>query len=1092
MVLEVLSALGAYASGAYSYNMGRFQFDAGQKQNTGHQQQNMSVALWGLFREDLRDLFGMTTDKMSTYMVVATLIFGMAVNYIFNASADFPKEPGFLLMAWTVTVYASMAYSILAVWLAMHGSNAAHAASIKLLLQAVRPPIASNEEVKQVSNDLEKYEKSGPLAFLQLPKFFGGTQSGGGDGASGQQEDRRSSVSSRKRSSIFNVQQMEQVQAARRLLKARSGAQLGGNALHGAHLELFKKQQQSYVCFEGYARVCILCTTHQLMLTSGYYMMAHFMVKFNENGLPDQNRAAGWMSMISLMVCMVTLFKLDMFTSDRDMRLLKCLTLAGPIVGCLACQLWSMDATRKNQGKERLFPEFVSTLLAALCCFLQASYELLVCWLARPGGSTAKLPTKFRSVRYIDVFGWWIRGTSDSAQSQAARPIAAEAETTNQRSNNRNERSNESSDARKSVTFSLDQRSGVGASRRASSSATSTGASRRASIGATSTSQQVRKLKRTIHRMLNSIASDHLSEQEKQGLEDLEEVLEAADGRLEEIRDESAPSSQSGAVSCSSAINGSPPQREVEMPRRSSIRRQSVCRQRRMSAGRRSSLITPWVQLSYFNDYGQPIPYYVNSESDEVLWEAPADAVMDIQTIDSAVKFLHARVAQIKEAKEQQANTVPESATVPEDADRPKSDQPNPSHSTPSSSSSDEEEEVWDPRQEDRDEQEEQGMAPQHNCHIDGSLDSSVSMQCVPPRPGSRHDPAAMPWRYFWQLSTSVACFWVLSGFWVLLDCVPGADQVLVSWIALSELTPESTPHANPLDFELLSVNWPHRFFRPSALGCEGSHLVLGDRFTVHTLKIPSPLAGSLVHLQQSLAARELPPSWRALDVVTQRGNDGLPIATLLVLEAEGRVVMEHSLASGTAFASDKAAPRRWAISISLGSTLRTIVAVPEGSQSEAAHTSITCGERTRSEVLVPWALYGSTAKGDVVALCPRRRTDNSLELEPVYAIADTRGENWAVNGLHMDENGTLWYLMEQATVSSAELHAWTAEGDHQYWRLPGGRRWASGLCALDGAQGLLAAATAGTSSPHTRPELWHLKPSLLSEPTSSRPIITA
>eukprot|EP00971_Amphidinium_carterae_P165435 3279428-Amphidinium_carterae.1 len=42
----------------------------GQAQNSAHQCQNMRLAQWSLFREDVRDLFGLTASNMSTYMVV--------------------------------------------------------------------------------------------------------------------------------------------------------------------------------------------------------------------------------------------------------------------------------------------------------------------------------------------------------------------------------------------------------------------------------------------------------------------------------------------------------------------------------------------------------------------------------------------------------------------------------------------------------------------------------------------------------------------------------------------------------------------------------------------------------------------------------------------------------------------------------------------------------------------------------------------------------------------------------------------------------------------------------------------------------------
>mmetsp|Transcript_104875 Transcript_104875/g.327037 ORF Transcript_104875/g.327037 Transcript_104875/m.327037 type:complete len:104 (+) Transcript_104875:59-370(+) len=83
----------AYANTAYTYNQGRYEFDAGQSQLTAHQLMNFRLAQWNLFREDIRDLFTLTTSHMSTYMVVGTLFLGFAVTPCGRASRTSRKTP---------------------------------------------------------------------------------------------------------------------------------------------------------------------------------------------------------------------------------------------------------------------------------------------------------------------------------------------------------------------------------------------------------------------------------------------------------------------------------------------------------------------------------------------------------------------------------------------------------------------------------------------------------------------------------------------------------------------------------------------------------------------------------------------------------------------------------------------------------------------------------------------------------------------------------------------------------------------------------------------------------------------------------------
>jgi hypothetical protein len=98
MVLDVLSAFGANVWAAYNYNMGKFQFDAGQEQTSANMQTNLRLARWNLFREDVRDLFALTTTNMSTYMVVATLFLGFSISFVYVGLKDFPMHPGWLVL----------------------------------------------------------------------------------------------------------------------------------------------------------------------------------------------------------------------------------------------------------------------------------------------------------------------------------------------------------------------------------------------------------------------------------------------------------------------------------------------------------------------------------------------------------------------------------------------------------------------------------------------------------------------------------------------------------------------------------------------------------------------------------------------------------------------------------------------------------------------------------------------------------------------------------------------------------------------------------------------------------------------------------
>ena len=53
-----------------------------------------------------------TTGTMNTYMVVGTLFLGFSVNFIFSVLIDFPKNPLWIPLFWTICLYASLASSL--------------------------------------------------------------------------------------------------------------------------------------------------------------------------------------------------------------------------------------------------------------------------------------------------------------------------------------------------------------------------------------------------------------------------------------------------------------------------------------------------------------------------------------------------------------------------------------------------------------------------------------------------------------------------------------------------------------------------------------------------------------------------------------------------------------------------------------------------------------------------------------------------------------------------------------------------------------------------------------------------------------------
>eukprot|EP00434_Breviolum_minutum_P038888 symbB.v1.2.034506.t1/scaffold4469.1/size39292/1 len=137
-----------------------------------YQIQNMRLAQWGLFREDVRDVFTLSQTNMDNYILVGALIVTAVMNFIFVGYPAFPQEPRWLLLLWNNCVFACITFGLVSVWLALHGSIAQRSARVKILTQAVRPPVPSLKEIQEAMRAQENFEGGGARRYFEPPAFL--------------------------------------------------------------------------------------------------------------------------------------------------------------------------------------------------------------------------------------------------------------------------------------------------------------------------------------------------------------------------------------------------------------------------------------------------------------------------------------------------------------------------------------------------------------------------------------------------------------------------------------------------------------------------------------------------------------------------------------------------------------------------------------------------------------------------------------------------------------------------------------------------------------------------------------------------------
>lgn len=372
----MLNALGlggaaaAAANTAYGYNLAAFQLEAGMRQSSAFHVQSVRLQRWKLYREDVRDLFQLTSDNLHTYMVAGTIFVGYSIYYSKSMVGDWPMDPPWLMLLFGGCSLPMIMFSVLSVWLAMHGTITAHTAGVKLLTQAVRLPVPTAEEVADEQFEIADYERASMGQILRLPFRF---------------------ASSRNRTDV---------EASLRALFSEDGGP-GRSAAYDAHVRLCRDMHATYACYDAYARISLMVAAQEFLLAAAYAILAFNMARFSKDGTPIQNKPFAWAMLGMSIFASLVLYKLDLYLPRNRMWVVKYLLISGPVMAGCAIHMWSSNRI----SWEAHYPEFFWKVFLMSANAWHITFHVLLFHLGKPTGPR-NLPTAFRSVHYTDVFGW--------------------------------------------------------------------------------------------------------------------------------------------------------------------------------------------------------------------------------------------------------------------------------------------------------------------------------------------------------------------------------------------------------------------------------------------------------------------------------------------------------------------------------------------------------------------------------------------------------------------------------------------------------------------------------------------------------------
>eukprot|EP00928_Gymnodinium_smaydae_P031019 TRINITY_DN22908_c0_g1_i1.p1 TRINITY_DN22908_c0_g1~~TRINITY_DN22908_c0_g1_i1.p1 ORF type:complete len:696 (-),score=122.43 TRINITY_DN22908_c0_g1_i1:185-2272(-) len=334
------------ATNLWYYNRTNWQWDQVIRQNYIHQVQNMRLAQGGLFREDLRDLFAMTTSKMDKYTTVATLQLGFAINLFYDLQVSEVGRP-WLIRIHAMSCVCSIIFITLAIWLSIYASLCAQSYAVRVLTQAVRLPLPSEAAIAFAGPDASQYERQ-ILGAFRIPFLMG---------------------------------------KLRRSLAPRVSRE-GREEAAAPHFFLFRRLQRQWGIYSAYARVSFSIGTFFLMSTQVYFGIVIYVVGLGHS-------VTSLVYGLAFLLTVFILIQLELHMSICEKILTVPLLIAGPAVAYVTA-MSSSDGV-----SQRLLS--AGALMASL---LQALWQLWVFNTIAKTDPVTGQPSRLRSARMTDIVSW--------------------------------------------------------------------------------------------------------------------------------------------------------------------------------------------------------------------------------------------------------------------------------------------------------------------------------------------------------------------------------------------------------------------------------------------------------------------------------------------------------------------------------------------------------------------------------------------------------------------------------------------------------------------------------------------------------------
>mmetsp|Transcript_33008 Transcript_33008/g.70821 ORF Transcript_33008/g.70821 Transcript_33008/m.70821 type:complete len:908 (-) Transcript_33008:397-3120(-) len=162
---------GASAMWLFSYNKDNYGFDSGMRFGRFMMARGNANAQVEQYREDIEGIVGTTTGKTGAWQTVTTLFLavGAALSCAGRVGMHGCAPPGWFCALFSGSIFMSVMFNGLSLWLSMHASLRAQAASVSLLTRQVRLPIPSLGQMDQARVFGSSFENQSKRDIFRIP-----------------------------------------------------------------------------------------------------------------------------------------------------------------------------------------------------------------------------------------------------------------------------------------------------------------------------------------------------------------------------------------------------------------------------------------------------------------------------------------------------------------------------------------------------------------------------------------------------------------------------------------------------------------------------------------------------------------------------------------------------------------------------------------------------------------------------------------------------------------------------------------------------------------------------------------------------------